>query len=593
MPKKDFQKNIKQTCADFIDQLRSGTNMMYITTTDEASTLKELRKCVSSLNLDSSSDDHKRTFGYYEWSSTQGIIQGILSDTDESYINMLDGKKEKKAYTMEEQAEKPETNDLMQALTFFSRSSPSNQKHNFDCHVIVLKDVHSFFRDNKIIRKIKDIIIQNEDENVVIRRTIVVISPVKNIPIELNNLLSVIEWKLPTQVEVSNFLTNEEQHVLEVVDDSHKLKKTSGVKTQYAKSELEKIVFSLSGLSLPEIDNVCSLSRMRFGEIMPDFLMEQKKQIILKSGLLEYHDTSSKMSEVGGMDCLKEWVSIRKRAFSKEARDYGIETPKGLLMVGIQGCGKSLLAKAIASVLEMPLLRFDVGKVFSKTVGSSEENIRSVISLIESVAPCVVMIDEIEKGLAGVQSSNQSDGGTTARVIGTLLSWLNDKTCPAFVVATANNIRQLPPELHRKGRFDEIFFVPLPEENERKEIFEIHLRKRNREPEEFNVKAFAELSDKFSGAECEEVIKSALITAFSVGKELDDMHIIRAINEMIPLYRTCQEDLDYLYKWVDWNKEKEDGVRARFASSARKNVSKKQGDNIIRFGESETEKNKG
>jgi SpoVK/Ycf46/Vps4 family AAA+-type ATPase len=289
------------------------------------------------------------------------------------------------------------------------------------------------------------------------------------------------------------------------------------------------------------------------------------------------------MGEIGGMEILKQWMSVRKKAFSEEAKKFGVETPKGVMLVGIQGCGKSHMAKAIASTLSLPLVRFDVAKVFSKTVGSSEENIRTVISLIEAVSPCVLMIDEIEKGLAGIQSSNQSDGGTTARVVGTLLSWLNDKTSPVFIVATANNIQQLPPELQRKGRFDELFFVPLPEESERAEIFSIHLRKRNRNPEDFNIAAFAKASEFFSGAECEEAIRAALIDAFDKGEPLSDTHILASIRSLIPLFHTCREDLEYLYKWVGWNKEKKDGIRARFASSARKKAAEAKGSNVILF----------
>jgi len=202
------------------------------------------------------------------------------------------------------------------------------------------------------------------------------------------------------------------------------------------------------------------------------------------------------------------------------------------------------------------------------------------------------MIDEIEKGLAGVQSSNESDGGTTARVVGTLLSWLNDKTCPAFVVATANNIRQLPPELTRKGRFDEIFFVPLPEEVERAEIFTIHINKRKRDAKDYAIDKFAALSEKFSGAECEEVIKSALILAFDEGVELADKHIIKSIHDLIPLWKTCQEDLEYLYTWVDWDEDKEDGIRARFASTARKEKAKEEGANLLKFGDDDKKKTK-
>jgi SpoVK/Ycf46/Vps4 family AAA+-type ATPase len=318
--------------------------------------------------------------------------------------------------------------------------------------------------------------------------------------------------------------------------------------------------------------------------------MEQKKQLIMKNGLLEYYEPKVGMSEIGGMDLLKDWMSIRARAFGDEAKKFGIENPKGVLLVGIQGCGKSHMAKAIAHTLGVPLLRFDVGKVFSKTVGSSEENVRNVLALIDAVGDCVVMIDEIEKGLAGVQSSNQSDGGTTARVVGTLLSWMNDKTSSAFIVATANDVKQLPPELQRKGRFDELFFVPLPEVEERKTIYEIHITKRGRDASKYNTQLFAEMSDKFSGAECEEAVKSALIIAFNEGTEMEDRHVVKAVHELIPLFKTCEEDLTHLYNWVGWDDDKEDGIRARFASSARKKIAKSKGGNVISFKKSTKDK---
>jgi len=414
----------------------------------------------------------------------------------------------------------------------------------------------------------------------------IIVSGIKNIPLEIQNYVNIIEWRLPTGEEIIDHLKTDE-HIEEVVEDASKFRGQSksafDYRTKYSKEEVDEMQKSLSGLSIPEIDNIITFSQIRHKEIVPSFLMEQKKQLIMKNGLLEYHDPKIGMDEIGGMDLLKDWVGIRKRAFGEDAKKFGIENPKGVMLVGIQGCGKSHMAKAIAHALSVPLLRFDVGKVFSKTVGSSEENVRNVLALIDAVGDCVVMIDEIEKGLAGVQSSNQSDGGTTARVVGTLLSWLNDKTSSSFIVATANDIKQLPPELQRKGRFDELFFIPLPEAEERKAIFEIHLQKRGRDPKIYNTQAFAEISPNFSGAECEEAIKSALIIAFNEGKQLEDRHVIKAIKELIPLFKTCEEDLKYLYNWVGWDEEKEDGVRARFASSARKKVAKKKGDNVISF----------
>ncbi len=579
----------------FIDLVKSGASFLYLNSNDEQFTLKDLRRCIASMNLqDNVEEERKRTYGYYEWSESRGIIQGELKETDnedEQFINLIDGKKVTQHYVMAPKTEVERSDDIMAALTFLGEPSPKSKKHQFNCQVIIMKDLHHAFRHPKVLRKIKDIIINNDAEDVYMRKCLVVLSAVQKIPTELENLTTVIDWKLPNREEIFHHLSQYSiTEIVEKVDKNKKKDPTRPWRVQYTPLEKEHILNSLTGLSIPEIDNIVTLSQIKFDEIRPEFLIEQKKQMIMKNGLLEYHDTDTLIDDIGGMDLIKEWITLRKKAFTPEATKFGIRMPKGVLMVGIQGCGKSAMAKAIAAVLQVPLIRFDVGKVFAKTVGSSEENVRNVLNLIEAVSPCVVMIDEIEKGLAGVQSSNASDGGTTARVVGTLLSWMQDNESSAFIVATANNIRQLPPELQRKGRIDEIFFVPLPEESERDEIFQIHIRKTGRDPKDYKTGQFAKISEYFSGAECEHVIQVALISAFDEGKELEDTHIVRAITDLIPLYHTCEEDLKYLYKWVGWNKEKKDGVRARFASSARKKLAGKKGSNEIIFSDEKKEK---
>jgi SpoVK/Ycf46/Vps4 family AAA+-type ATPase len=249
----------------------------------------------------------------------------------------------------------------------------------------------------------------------------------------------------------------------------------------------------------------------------------------------------------------------RTVAFSEKARDFGLPAPKGVLMLGVQGCGKSLSAKAIAGLWKLPLLRMDVGKIFGGIVGQSEENIRKAIRIAESTAPNVVWIDEMEKGFSGTQSSGISDGGTTARVFGTFISWLADKTAPCFVVATANDVSALPPELLRKGRFDEIFFVDLPAEEERKEIFSIHLSKRKRDPANFDLAKLAEATSGFSGAEIEQAIISALYDAFDVGREVTTEDILATCKQSVPLSMTMKERIDILREWA--------ATRARPASS--------------------------
>ncbi|MCA9710875.1 MAG: AAA family ATPase, partial [Myxococcales bacterium] len=238
--------------------------------------------------------------------------------------------------------------------------------------------------------------------------------------------------------------------------------------------------------------------------------------------------------------------------------DFGLDAPKGVLLLGVQGCGKSLTAKAIAATWQFPLLRFDLGKVYGGIVGQSEANIRTALGVAQALAPCVLWIDEIEKGLAGVGSSGETDGGTAARVIGTLLTWLQEKREPVFVVATANRIDMLPPELLRKGRFDEIFFVDLPGRSTREEILRIHLEKKKREPADYDLTTLAECSVGFSGAELEEAVREALYDAFAEGCELHTRHITRALKATYPLSRTMRDEIDGLRAWAR--------VRARLAS---------------------------
>ncbi len=220
-------------------------------------------------------------------------------------------------------------------------------------------------------------------------------------------------------------------------------------------------------------------------------------------------------------------------------------------MLGVQGCGKSLCAKAVSTQWQLPLLRFDMGRMFGSLVGSSEENVRRAISVAESVAPAILWVDEIDKAFAGSQGSGATDGGTTARVFGTFLTWLSEKSAPVFVVATANDISQLPPELLRKGRLDEIFFVDLPSSDERAEVFRIHLQKRSRDPAQFDLPALADTSAGFSGAEIEEAINSALYDAFYEKTELTNAHILAALAQTVPLARTMDEQIGRLRKWAE------------------------------------------
>jgi SpoVK/Ycf46/Vps4 family AAA+-type ATPase len=258
------------------------------------------------------------------------------------------------------------------------------------------------------------------------------------------------------------------------------------------------------------------------------------------------------MDNIGGLEGLKHWLSKRKDAFSREAVEYGLPSnPKGILLVGIQGAGKSLFAKGISSFWNFPLLRLDMGKVFSGLVGSSEQNMRQVFKVAESVAPCILWCDEIDKGMSGSRASSSTDGGTTSRVLGSWLTWMQDRKAPVFVVATANDVSSLPPELLRKGRFDEIFFVDLPKYSERKTIFQIHLEKRARNPKDFNLEKLAEISESYTGAEIEAAIESALYEAFSDNKrDITSFDITQSIKESVPISKLMREEIDLLRAWA-------------------------------------------
>jgi SpoVK/Ycf46/Vps4 family AAA+-type ATPase len=267
---------------------------------------------------------------------------------------------------------------------------------------------------------------------------------------------------------------------------------------------------------------------------------------------LDWIEPEESIDSVGGLYGLKDWLMKRKDAFSQEAQEYGLpKNPKGILLIGIQGAGKSVMCKAISKFWNLPLLKLDMGKIFSGIVGSSEENIRNAIKIAESIAPTLVWTDEIDKGMAGSASSNNTDGGTAARVFGSLISWMQEKDKPVYIVATANDVSQLPPELLRKGRFDEIFFVDLPSEEERKEIIKIHLSKRKRNFNDFDINQISKESDGFTGAEIESCIISAMYESFNDGKrEPTSNDIINSIRETIPLSITMSEHIEGLRNWA-------------------------------------------
>ena len=418
--------------------------------------------------------------------------------------------------------------------------------------IFVFKDFHPFLtRSNfAIVRKLKEIALHLKNSF----KTIVLISPMMEIPTELEKEITVLNFPLPAREDLAALLDK-------IIAEVSQFKQ---VKVELEAAGRERLLQAALGLTLGEAENVFAKIIVKDERLSGDDVNEvfaEKQQIIRKSGLLEYYATDESFANIGGLALLKEWLNKRAVAFTDEARAFGLPAPKGILMLGVQGCGKSLCAKAVSNQWQLPLLRFDMGRMFGSLVGSSEENVRRAIAVAESVAPAILWVDEIDKAFAGSQGSGATDGGTTARVFGTFLTWLSEKSAPVFVVATANDISQLPPELLRKGRLDEIFFVDLPSRNERRDVFRIHLSKRGRDPAAFDLETLAESSKDFSGAEIEEAINSALYDAFYAKQEITTDHVLTALEQTVPLARTMDEQINRLRSWAEG--------RARNASVAR------------------------
>jgi len=399
--------------------------------------------------------------------------------------------------------------------------------------LFVLKDYDNFLKDFSVTRKLKNISrkLKTEPKNVII------ISSEVNIPDSLKEYITLLEFPLPNYSEI--------------LEELNRL--ISSMQKDVSASTVTSLAIACQGLSLERIRRVLSKVIAKDGEITegsPLIVLQEKKQIIQQTQLLEFCLTDKTLSDLGGLDNFKDWLKLRERAFSQDAINYGLPYPKGLLLIGIQGTGKSIAAKILAYEWQLPLLRLDFGRLFASLIGQSEQRVRKMIEIAEALAPCVLWVDEIDKAFAGAQSSG--DSGTTSRVLATFITWLSEKTSPVFVVSTANNIDAIPAEILRKGRFDEIFFLNLPTREERKEIFKVHINKyRPGTSERFHLPILSELANDFSGAEIEQTVIDAMRIGFNENREFNNEDIIVSIQNCVPLARTKSKELDLLKEWSE------------------------------------------
>lgn len=420
--------------------------------------------------------------------------------------------------------------------------------------VFVFLDAHAYLgaggsqADPAVVRRLRDIAEQLKFAQH--PTSVILVSPLLHLPAELEKDITLLDFGLPGDGEIARAL-----------DEMIEQNSASGrVTVDLTAEDRERLIKAAQGLTLAEAENAFARAMVNDGRLDASdvaLVLGEKRQTIRKSGLLEFIPVDVSLDDVGGLENLKRWLVKRNKSWLAEAGEYGIRPPKGVLITGVPGCGKSLTAKAIASLWQIPLLRMDIGKVFSGLVGSSEQNMRSAIRTAEAIAPCVLWIDEIEKGFAN--TSGSGDSGTSARVFGSFLTWMQEKSLPVFVIATANNIKALPPEFLRKGRFDEIFFVDLPTEPERLPIWRVHVERRvvaspinrNFSLSEGEYAELAKACEGYSGAEIEQAVASALFDAFAESRPLEFADLRRGVENMVPLSITQAEEIAAIRAWAD------------------------------------------
>lgn len=497
--------------------LKARFPIIYVLTHEDARAVDAMKDFLST-------DEHFKSRELYDWTCTMGVgtPTGEHIDSDE-------------------------TSEPIRAVArFMGHKKPS---------IMFMRDLHSFLKSPPGMPAAPDLVRALREAAHFFRtgaspRAIIVVAPELALPKDLDKDVSILDFPLPTEAELRSTL----ESMIKVNSQSGK------IKIELEAQDRERVAKAALGLTLTEAENAFARAMVNDGMLTIDdieLVHDEKRQTIRKSGNLEFVDANIKLDEIGGLGNLKAWLNKRADSWLDEAKKYSLPSPKGVLITGIPGGGKSLTAKAMSAAWSLPLLRMDIGKVFNKYIGESEGNFRAALTTAEALAPCVLWIDEIEKGFSG-GSSGEFDGGTTTRILGTFLTWMQEKSKPVFVIATANNIDSLPPEFMRKGRFDEIFFVDLPSHEERKHIWKIHILKRLKNSEisgevsatEGILEKLATLTDGFTGAEIEQALISALYDAFSERRNLAVTDLTNAVKNTVPLSITQKEELQRMREWA-------------------------------------------
>ena len=503
--------------------LDSSTPIVVIETVEEVRAVRLVRAACAALNL-----------AAFEWT----IASGLLRSGDDVGEVVSAARTSASVYGAAAQQA------LVNSKAIYNSQDPAQMLANLEGISIgaafILKDLHRHMDQPVVVRRLRDVG-QKFSQN---RRTIILTSPKIEIPPELNGLVEFLDLPLPDRLRLRQIV----DEVVVRISRDHTLERKLDA------TGFDVLVESLRGLTEEEAERAISQALVARYALCPEIandVLETKKSLLRRSEMLEFVQAGEAFSNVGEMDNLKHWLAQRRGSWEDSAREFGLEPPHGVIILGVQGCGKSLCARAIAGEWDLPLVKFDTAAIYDKYIGETEKRIRKVFDVAEGLAPCVLWIDELEKIFAGSgPDSASSDAGVSARLLASFLSWMQDRKAPVFVAATCNNVTALPPELIRKGRFDELFFVDLPNQAERKQVFSIQLTKRKRNPDAFDLDAIEAAAKGYSGAEIDAAVQGALYAAFSQKKNLTTQFLMNALAQTVPLSVTRAEEIQALREWA-------------------------------------------
>jgi SpoVK/Ycf46/Vps4 family AAA+-type ATPase len=513
--------------ADVLERLKilidSSTPIIVMETVEEMRAVQLVREASSPLNL-----------AVFEWS----IASGLVRCGSEGAVTSPEGKFPSAA--------RPSLHatDESTANAIYNSREPAQALGTLESisveAVFILKDFHRHMEDPVVVRRLRDV----GQKFSINRKTVVITAPALTIPPELTSLVEYLELPLPDKARLQQIL----EEVWKRVSGSRTLRRTIDA------AGTEGVINNLRGLTEEEADRAISRALVTRYGLVPETatdVLEAKKDLLQRSGMLEFVDASENMGAVGGLENLKNWLAQRRGSWEDSARQFGLEPARGVIILGVQGCGKSLCARAVAGEWKLPLVKFDTAAIYDKYIGETEKRIQKVFRVAEGLAPCVLWIDELEKVFAGSGPDSASvDAGVSSRILASFLSWMQDRRAPVFVAATCNNVTVLPPELIRKGRFDELFFVDLPNQSERKQIFGIQLNRRKRNPADYDLDRVAKAAAGFSGAEIDAAVQSALYAAYSAKQTLTTQNLLDVLSQTVPLSTTRAEEIQAQREWA-------------------------------------------